>query len=657
MQSRTLKRGLGLKLALAGTLAAATVGVSVPANASPIPDSGPIEGETVVTLPLPTHSFTHIAAGQWDSWAIDQNGHVYAWGGNYSGQLDESSIDQLSPRLVNSPAGVTFSQLDGIGLFTLAVGSDGNVYRWGLDPASGSAEYPGVVTSPEEVTFTQISGGFAHSLAIGSDGKTYAWGQGTRGELGDDSLSSSFMPIEVATPSGVTFTQVDAGSYVSMAVGSDGKIYTWGANPEGYIGDGSTTDVSRPVAVQTPSGVTFTQVDAGPLGTAMYALSSDGDIYAWGHNSGGQLGDGTQVDSPIPVLVDAPDGVKFKQVVGVGGGAFGIGTDGNTYAWGSNGNGLLGNGDASQTTALSPVLVQAPPGVEFQKIAAGVGHALAIGSDGKTYAWGLNVMGSVGNGTNTGIVSTPVPVLQSAVEVTEVAFAGVPGTDLKINEDGTMTVRTPPHARGPVDVVVNWSVDESAQQPIEYPGGFTYMDSHLNVAKNSSISQASEGDSILYTLTATNDGDYTLEDVTLQDVNFNGVSELSPLECDISAPVALAPGDSLTCTTNYKVSGGDVSYLTNGATGSGVTPQNSTVSDSSTTVVKVLDPDPIAPNEEVDDNKSGEGKSSVDGKPTTRPGASLAITGSTSPWDYFGLGALLFVAGSVLLVLRRRLKA
>ncbi|MEG2886951.1 MAG: hypothetical protein RR853_07480, partial [Aurantimicrobium sp.] len=140
------------------------------------------------------------------------------------------------------------------------------------------------------------------------------------------------------------------------------------------------------------------------------------------------------------------------------------------YAWGDNGYGQLGDG--TNTSRNVPVLVQAPAGVTFTSISAGNSHSLALGSDGNTYAWGDNGYGQLGDGTNTSR-NVPVLVLLDVI-VTGVTFDGLPGTSIIDNGDGTWSVDTPAHVAGPVDVVVSWTLNGVAQTPVTYAGGFTY---------------------------------------------------------------------------------------------------------------------------------------------------------------------------------------
>src|SRR5690606_13354102 len=106
-------------------------------------------------------------------------------------------------------------------------------------------------------------------------------------------------PVAVQAPEGVVLSGVVAGAWHTCAHGSDDELYCWGANADGQLGDGTTTDRSTPVAVQAPAGVMLSGVVAGGWHTC--AHGSDGKLYCWGWNVDGQLGDGTNTSRLTPV--------------------------------------------------------------------------------------------------------------------------------------------------------------------------------------------------------------------------------------------------------------------------------------------------------------------------------------------------------------------
>ncbi|MCT6901545.1 MAG: chromosome condensation regulator RCC1, partial [Bifidobacterium sp.] len=174
---------------------------------------------------------------------------------------------------------------------------------------------PGLVTPPNGIHFTYIQAGYTHSLAFGSDGNLYSWGANDHGQLGRDTGSATYSatPDKVPLPAGVTkFTQVSGGVYYSMAMGSDGNLYSWGNNNQGELGryPSSTEPRNRPGKVLLPAGVTkFTSFAIN--GWRSLAMGSDGNLYSWGYNEDGELGRETSnsMSNVMPDKVTLPAGV------------------------------------------------------------------------------------------------------------------------------------------------------------------------------------------------------------------------------------------------------------------------------------------------------------------------------------------------------------
>ncbi|WP_416517475.1 InlB B-repeat-containing protein [Bifidobacterium asteroides] len=317
--------------------------------------------------------------------------------------------------------------------------------KWSISPNKGSqlGRESTTIIPPENTTrgirFSQVSGGKDYnsrfSLAVGSDGNAYAWGYNSSGQLGNGTKTSQTTPVMVRKPdrktypdlpADFTYVQVSAGGSHSLAVGSDGNAYAWGYNSSGQLGDGTKTSQTTPVMVRKPdrktypdlpADFTYVQVSAGERHSL--ALGSDGNAYAWGYNYYGQLGDGTTTTQITPVkvekLADAPVDFTYVQVSGGGNHSLALGSNGNAYAWGYNGNGQLGNNETTDSSV--PVLVRDPAspadkskGLKATQVSAGYEHSLALGSDGYAYAWGWNRQGQLGDNTGGYGAYTTVPV-------------------------------------------------------------------------------------------------------------------------------------------------------------------------------------------------------------------------------------------------------
>ncbi|MFN5677972.1 MAG: RCC1 domain-containing protein, partial [Roseiflexaceae bacterium] len=247
-------------------------------------------------------------------------------------------------------------------------------------------------------TFTQISAGGSHTCALTSLGAAYCWGWNTNGQLGDGTTTDRSAPVAVSMPTGVTFTQIDAGQAYTCALTSAGIAYCWGKNSVGQLGDGTTTDRSIPMAVSMPAGVTFASISAGYTHTC--ALTSAGAAYCWGANGFGQLGDGTTTDSSTPVAVSMPSSVTFTSITAGKEYTCALTSAGAAYCWGKNNFGQLGDGTYTDKRS-TPVAVSMPAGVTFASISVGYEHTCALTSAGAAYCWGANGFGQLGDGTTT----------------------------------------------------------------------------------------------------------------------------------------------------------------------------------------------------------------------------------------------------------------
>ena len=270
-------------------------------------------------------------------------------------------------------------------------------------------------------TVTMIAAGTGHSLALTMDGKVFAWGSNNVGQLGDGTTTQHTTPVAVDMSGvllGKTVTMIAAGSAHSLVITSDGKVFAWGSNDYGQLGKGTTTYSTTPVAVNMSGvllGKTVTMIAAGSAHSL--ALTSDGKVFAWGYNFLGQLGDSTTTYRTTPVAVNMSGVLSGKTVSSITAGSshsLALTSDGMVFGWGYNISGQLGDGTTTQRT--TPVAVNMN-GVLLGKIVVMIGagerHSLALTSDGKVFAWGNNE-GQLGDGTTTQR-TTPVAVNMSGV--------------------------------------------------------------------------------------------------------------------------------------------------------------------------------------------------------------------------------------------------
>ena len=304
--------------------------------------------------------------------------------------------------------GIRFSWIQSGQTFSLAFGSDGNLYSWGsneygqlgrtpseLEPA----DRPFIVKTPAGVRYMQAAAGENFVLALGSDGYVYTWGDNYYKQLGRSTSSlSDNSPGKVELATGIRFTRVYAGDRFALALGSDDNLYAWGDDSGGALGQGTLrTSSDHPIRVAVPEGITFTQVFTEPSSRHVLALGSDSNLYSWGYNNGWQLGrdrsEVTKFGDPWPRKVYTPTGITFTQASPGHNFSLALGSDNNLYSWGSNNKDQLGN---KEMLSQSPTKVIMPSGVNFTRCAAGWYFGLAAGSDGNIYSWGSNDYGQLG---------------------------------------------------------------------------------------------------------------------------------------------------------------------------------------------------------------------------------------------------------------------
>jgi alpha-tubulin suppressor-like RCC1 family protein len=266
-----------------------------------------------------------------------------------------------------------------------------------------------------------------------------SWGSNNIGELGDGTFTSRSL-YGAVSGLGSGIVQIAAGSSFGLALRSDGTVWAWGSNGGGQLGDGTTTaSETTPVQVTGLSGVVA--VAAGI--DQSLALRSDGTVWAWGGDRYGQLGDGANSSAqPTPVQVTGLTGVTKIAA----GGLFSLAlrTDGTVWAWGYNAVGELGNG----TTADSNVPVQVTGLTRVTAIAAGDGDsAMAIRTyptirgyprTGGTsvWTWGSNDAGQLGDGT---LSSHLVPEQVTGIGARGIAGIAVGnGFELALGADGSV---------------------------------------------------------------------------------------------------------------------------------------------------------------------------------------------------------------------------
>jgi alpha-tubulin suppressor-like RCC1 family protein len=317
-----------------------------------------------VTLHLPG-PVAEVGTSNNSEYALLTNGTVWAWGSGHRGELGNGSThSSAKPVQVEFPAGVKIASIptDAMPWDTaFAIDTTGHVWGWGANRGGelclGNTDS---YSTPVELPLsdvTAVAGAYQHA-SYDAAGTLYSCGQNVHGQLGDGSHKQSLVPARVHGLSGRSVTTLVSGFNNMGALLSGGQYYDWGWNGGGQLGDGTVGGSSDvPVQVKLPAAVTQA-VQGGdvPRNGGTLVELSDGSVYAWGHNGAGQLGTGNRTSEPSPVQIFPPAGVTYMTLATGGDTSYAVTTTGQVYAWGGNYAGQLGDG--SKTPSIKPVLVE-----------------------------------------------------------------------------------------------------------------------------------------------------------------------------------------------------------------------------------------------------------------------------------------------------------
>lgn len=288
------------------------------------------------------------------------------------------------------------------------------------------------------VTWSIAAAGCCNTASIATNGALYTWGSNSTGQLGDGTTTSRLSPIRINSGplTGQALTQASTASSHTLVLGANGNLYGWGGNAQGQLGDGSMAFRTSPVAVSmTPfAGKTVKKIAVG--GSISFVLTNDGIVYTWGQGYSGALGAGNVSDRSTPTAISSTSfGNKVITDISLGHqSAMALAADGTVYTWGYNNFGQVGNGNTSIRN--SPYLI---PASAFQnktivQISADENRSIALASDGTLFTWGLKLLPGGGNS----IVTTP-EVLSTTSLAGKTAQSIVAGTaSFILMTDGTL---------------------------------------------------------------------------------------------------------------------------------------------------------------------------------------------------------------------------
>ena len=354
-------------------------------------------GQTALAYGV-SHYENNVDIGKGHFVVLKGDGSVWSWGDATYGQLGVrlSSLGSSKPEAIRRLNGERLANITSIaagGYHTVALDKNNKVWTWGRN-SNGQLGYetkpigttdqmdwndnPRIVEDKDgkELVVKAISAGNGHTLAVGLDGRVWSWGLNTSGQLGRTGTTHDYIPLEI--PGLANIVAVAAGAEHSLALTAEGTVYGWGRNSNGQLGNGQSGYVNPvPEKIERLTGIM--EIAAGDNHTL--ALKNDRTtIWAWGSNVYGQIGDGGREDKLFPVQVQGINGVK--RIAAGNDHTIAIKDDGGVWTWGRNTSG-------TQESRTTPIQVK---GVN-NAIAIGGGgtnidsYTLAIHQDGTVWKW------------------------------------------------------------------------------------------------------------------------------------------------------------------------------------------------------------------------------------------------------------------------------
>ncbi|KDO35136.1 hypothetical protein SPRG_01203 [Saprolegnia parasitica CBS 223.65] len=294
----------------------------------------------------------------------------------------------LEPRVLDDLHDVAIARVATRGSHVVAVSEEGSVYTWGRGDegqlghnTKASLHVPTKVPDLEHIV--QVACGRAHSVAIDLQGRLYSWGSGEDGALGIADAECSLVPLAIPHPA--SFQAIECGSRHTLALSSDNRVFAWGWGLYGQLGLGHSDTVRQPTEIPSFIGKRVVQISCGfrhcfavvPAG--IDGFSPTVDVYGWGWNQYGQLGELEKDGSPDVVLrpVRCSALMDVNLTLLAAGGRHSLAcVDGDTFAWGRGGDGELGTGTVSNERHLTsiPMLHQR----SMHQVACGWAHSAAL---------------------------------------------------------------------------------------------------------------------------------------------------------------------------------------------------------------------------------------------------------------------------------------
>lgn len=327
------------------------------ASSTAPPGVPPVVPPTPTPTPTDTPArFSAMTAGMWHTCGLDPAGKAWCWGYDGLGQVGDGGADQ-------------------------------------------SDRYNPVRVAGDH-TFSMLTAGMGHTCGVDTAGKAWCWGDNESGELGtgDEGQAHAFIPVAVT--GGHTFNTLEAGGDIhdgrTCGIDIAGDAWCWGDDTYGALGDGNDGQADEFSPVRVSGGHSFSLITTGLTVTCALDIESAG--WCWGDDHVGQVGDGSadQGNKYSPVSVAGSHG--YIALSAGGGHSCGIDIAGDTWCWGWDYNGAVGDGGPNENTTYRSSPVAVAGGHRFTRVAAGYLHTCAVDMSNQAWCWGLDRYGELGDG-------------------------------------------------------------------------------------------------------------------------------------------------------------------------------------------------------------------------------------------------------------------
>jgi alpha-tubulin suppressor-like RCC1 family protein len=355
---------------------------------------------------------------------------LWSWGRSYQGGLGIGTTDPSCSPVREFCSATDWCFVNTGATHTIAVNNSGQLWSWGAN--GNGALGDGTVTSrcspvreiSSATDWCFVSGGYGHTFAVKMSGQLWLWGSNSFCQLGNGTATSRCSPVREFC-SATDWCFASGGNSFTIAIKTSGQIWSWGANYSGRLGDGTTMNRSSPVRERC-SATNWCHTSSF-LTTA--AIKTSGQLWLWGYNDCNQIGDGTLTPkcSPVREICSATDWCH------VSAGRFhtaAIKTSGELWAWGTNLAGRLGDG--ATLSRCSPVR-EFCSATDWCQVSVGLGHTAAIKTSGELWAWGCNCCGRLGDGTTVNTCSA-VREISSATDWCQVSTNSNVTVSIKITK-------------------------------------------------------------------------------------------------------------------------------------------------------------------------------------------------------------------------------